>query len=102
MDNPNTERDVSLRNRDCRYLTIEDLERDINDYRASLIERSKVEGSWSSSEREQILKDFDDYSDMLDEHLVWRSEFDLYFRYLEQKLRSDLKNLPDPFGEAYA
>lgn len=102
MDDPNTERSVRLRHRRCVYPNIEALEGDISEYRASLIARSSAEEAWSSSEREQILRDFDDYSDMLDEHLVWRSELDLYSRHLEQQLRTDLKNLPDPFGTADA
>ncbi|NMW32734.1 hypothetical protein HKD42_11740 [Altererythrobacter sp. RZ02] len=98
MDDPNTERLVQLRHKRCRYPSIEALEEDISEYRASLIARSSAEGSWSRGEREQILKDLDDYSDMLDEHMVWCSEIDLHSRHLEQQLRADLKNLPDPFG----
>jgi len=98
MDNPDTERDVILRHKTCRYPNIEALEEDIRDNRASLVARSSAEDSWSRSEQKQILKDLDDYSDMLDEHMVWCSELDLYSRHLEQQLRADLKNLPDPFG----
>ncbi len=102
MDNPDTERTVTLRHKTCRYPNIEALAEDIDDYWASLVARGSAEGSWSRSEKEQVLKDLDDYSDMLDEHMVWRSEFDLFSRHFEQKIRAELKDLPYPWGTADA
>lgn len=102
MDNPKAGRSVTLRHKTVKYVNIESFEAAINLTHKSLIIRSRAEGTWSEAEREQMMKDLDDYSDMLDEYMVWTSEFDLYSRCLEQNLRKEIANLPDPFGPSNA